>query len=172
MSNRAFKLFGRFNALDFACLLLIGFCGLGFVLAREGHAGVNQQIKGTKKVDIDVYFVGVKTKDLNLFKVGDTTALTIRNVPVNPPMVITAVKRTPKMASFLSPDGKKAVAFPDPSAPIASDFEVTVNATADITNDGYVVSGNKLKVGNSVELESFKYRVQGVVADINLSKQQ
>lgn len=172
MPQGEWKLFGRFNAFDFGCMVVLLLCVGGFFLAKAGHAGVNQVINGTQKVDIDIYFVGVKTRDLDLFKVGDTSALTIRNQPVYPPMKITAVKRTPKQIAFLSTDGKKVVNFADPTAPIAHDFEVTVTDTADVTNDGYIVRGNKLKVGNLVELEGFKYRVQGVVADINPSKQQ
>jgi hypothetical protein len=69
--------------------------------------------------------------------------------------------------SFLSPDGKKAVAFADPANSIASDFLVTVvENSAEVTDDGFVIHGNKIKVGNQIELEAFKYRVQGVVADI------
>lgn len=170
MTNGEMK-FGRLNGFDFACLLLVILCAAGFVLAKAGHAGVDQTIRGTHQIDIDLYFVGVKTKDINLFKVGEPASLTIRNVPVDPPMKIIAVKEQPKQASFLSPDGKSAVSFADPSSPIAHDFEVTVRDTADITNNGYVVRGNKLKVGNQVELEGFKYRVQGVVSDINPTKQ-
>lgn len=171
MSNGEFKL-GRLNAFDFACLVVILLCGAGFVLAKAGHAGVNQAITGTQKIDISCYFVGVKTKDLELFKVGEPAALTIRNQPVYPPMTITAVKHQPKQVSFISPDGKKAMAFQDPSSPLANDFDVTVTDTADVTKDGYVVRGNKLKVGNLIELEGFKYRLQGVVTDITPSKQQ
>ncbi len=47
---------------------------------------------------------------------------------------------------------------------------VTVEETADRTKDGYVVSGNKIKIGNQVELEGFKYRTQGVVVDIREAK--
>jgi hypothetical protein len=43
---------------------------------------------------------------------------------------------------------------------------VTVDDEAEVTNDGYVLRGNKVKVGNQVELESFKYRVAGTVLDI------
>lgn len=171
MANGEIKLFGRFNLFDFACIMLVALCAGGFFLARAGHAGVNQAISGSQKIDIDIYFTGVKTRDLDLFKVGDSSALTIRNQPVYPPMTITAVHHQPKQVALLSPDGKKAVAYPDPSSPLANDFEVTVTDTADVTKDGYVVRGNKLKVGNSVELESFKYRIQGVVADITPSKQ-
>jgi hypothetical protein len=169
MSNGEFKIFKRFNAVDIACLATIAFCLIGFMLAKEGHAGVNTQIRGTHKVDICIYFGAVKTKDNDLFKVGDPAALTIRNVPINPPLTITAVKHTPKMAAFLSPDGKKAVAYPDVALPIARDFEVTISGMADVTDDGFVVRGNKLKVGNQVDLEGFKYRLPGVVCDIGPS---
>jgi hypothetical protein len=169
MTNGEFKL-GRLNGFDCACLVVAILCVVGFVLAKAGHAGVDQAISGTQKIDIDIFFVGLKTEDLDLFKVGEPSSLTIRNVPVTPPMTITKVKHTPKSVAFLAPDGKQAVMFPDPTNPIAHDFEVTVTDTADVTKDGYVVRGNKLKVGNQVELESFKYRVQGVVVDIKPSK--
>jgi hypothetical protein len=171
MTNGELK-FGRLNGFDFACLLVVLLCVLGFGLAKAGHAGVNQVITGTQKVDIDVIFVGLKTKDTELFKVGEKTSMTIRNVPVQPPMTIIAVKQQPKQVAFLSADGKKVVNFPDPTVPVAHDFEVTVTDTAERTNDGYVVRGQKVKVGSQIELEGFKYRVVGVVTDINPSKNQ
>jgi hypothetical protein len=170
MGNGEYKVLGRFNAFDFACAALLVLCAIFFFLARAGHAGVNHAIKGTQKIDIDIYFAGVKTHDLNLFKVGDSAALTIRNQPVYPPMTITGSSHQPKQVAFLALDGKKAVSVDDTSAPLMHDFEVTVTDTADVTDDGYVVRGNKLKVGNQVELEGFKYRLQGVVIDINPSK--
>ncbi|MBK7836875.1 MAG: DUF4330 family protein [Candidatus Obscuribacter sp.] len=44
---------------------------------------------------------------------------------------------------------------------------MTVQDESEQTDDGYVIRGNKIKVGNQIELESFKYRVQGVVVDIS-----
>lgn len=156
----------RANFIDFTAIALLCAAGLGFGLAKAGHAGVNQVITGTPDVEIDVYITGLKTKDLNLFKVGDSSAITIRNQPVKPPMTITKVEHTPKQVAFLSPDGKKAVSFDDPANPIAHDFTVTVKDKAEETDDGYVIRGNKIKVGNQIELEWKKYRVQGVVVDV------
>jgi hypothetical protein len=164
------KLTGPANVLDYAVIVVVALCLIVFVLARAGHAGVDKVIRGTQKIDIDIYFTGVKTRDLDLFKVGEPAALTIRNQPVYPPMTVVSVQHQPKQIAFLSPDGRKAVAFADPSSPIASDFEVVVSDTAEVTNDGYVVRGNKLKVGNQVELEGFKYRIQGVVVDLRPSQ--
>lgn len=156
----------RLNSFDFAALFTVFLCLLGFGLSKAGASGVNQAIKGTGKVNIEVYLTGLKTKDLDLFKVGETSAITIRNQPVQPPMTIVKVAHWQKQVAFLSPDGKKAVSFPDPANAIAHDFLVTVQDTADRTEDGYVIRGNKIKVGNQIELEAFKYRVQGVVVDL------
>ncbi len=154
------------NAFDAALLIVIFLSIVGFALAKAGLAGVNKVIEGTPKVAIDVFITGLKTKDTDLFKVGEPSAITIRNVPVQPPMKITHVTHWPKQVSFLSPDGKKAVAMADPANPIAHDFLITVVDQAEQTPDGFVIRGNKIKVGNQIELEGFKYRVQGVVADI------
>lgn len=154
-----------YNPVDYGTLILIILCLLGFLTARSGHAGVNKIIEGRNKVAVEVYISGLKTRDVNLFKVGEKSAITIRNQP-GPPLTIIAVKCTPKEAAFLSLDGKKAIAFPDPANPIAHDFYVTLTDEADQTKDGYVIEGNKIKLGNQVELEGFKYRVQGVVVEI------
>ena len=166
MTNGDIKVFGRFNALDFAIVLAAAVALAGFGLAKAGHAGVNSAIQGTKRINIDIYFSGFKTLDTGLFKVGEKSSLTIRNQPVKPPMDITAVRHTQKQVAFLAPNGKDAVSMDDPANPLAHDFVVTVADDADVTEDGYVVRGNKLKVGNQVELEGFKYRTQGVVVDI------
>src|SRR4030095_4836992 len=158
---------GRLNGLDFCLLVVILLSAVGFGLARAGYAGVDKIIEGQAKVAISVFLVAMKTQDTELFKVGEKSAVTIRNQPVYPPMTIVSVKQWPKQASFLSPDGKKAIAFPDPSQPLAHDFLVAVSDDAEVTADGYVIRGNKIKVGNQIELESFKYRVQGVVDDLH-----
>ena len=156
----------RFNIVDSSIIVLSLFCLLGYLTARSGHAGVNKIIEGSPKVAIEVYISGMKTKDINIFKVGDKSALTIRNQPVDPPLIITAVKSNPKEATFLSLDGKKAIALPDPANLIAHDFYVTIAGDAEETKDGYVIRGNKIKIGNQVELEGRKYRIQGMVVDI------
>jgi len=157
----------RLNILDYSLVVLTLLAAAGFGLAKAGHAGVNQVIRGTHKVNIDVLITGLKTKDLALFKVGDKSAITIRNQPVQPPMTIVKVDHWQKQVSFMSPDGKKALSFPDPANAMAHDFVVTVQDEADATDDGYVIRGNKIKLGNQIELEAFKYRVQGVVIDLN-----
>lgn len=156
----------RLNTLDSALIIVILLCVFGYFGARSGHAGVNKVIEGSPKVAIEVYISGMKTKDVDIFKVGEKSAITIRNQPVDPPLMITTVKTNPKETSFLSLDGKKVVAFADPANTIAHDFYVTVAGDAEETKDGYVIRGNKIKIGNQVELEGRKYRIQGMVVDI------
>jgi hypothetical protein len=156
----------RLNPLDAGVLSLVVMAAISFAVSNAGYAGVDKVIEGTSRVSIDVYLVGLKTLDTDIFKVGDKSAITIRNRPVKPPMTITAVKHWQREVALLSPDGKSAVAYPDPANPFAYDFLVTVEDEAERTADGYVIRGNKIKVGNLIEVEGFKYRVQGVVVDI------
>lgn len=168
MQNSVFR---RLNAFDWGVVFIVVLSVLGFGLARAGHAGVDKVVKGTTKLDIDVYITGLKTRDTDLFKVGEKSAITVRNQPIQPAMTISKVEHWQKQIAFLSPDGKKALAFADPANEIAHDFVVTVrDEQAECTDDGYVVRGNKVKIGNQMEIEGFKYRVQGVVADLRPAK--
>ena len=156
----------RLTPLDLTVIAVAFLALAGFGLAKAGYAGVDQVIEGTHKVNISVYLIGLKTLDTEIFKAGEKSAITIRNRPVDPPMTIVKVEHWPHKASFLKPDASGAVAFADPATPFAHDFMITLEDVADGTKDGYVIRGNKVKVGNLVELEGFKYRAQGVVADI------
>lgn len=156
----------RLNPLDAGILSLVILAAVSFGASKAGYAGVDKVIEGTTRVAIDIYLVGFKTLDTEIFKVGEQSAITIRNRPVKPPMTITAVKHWQREVALLGPNGKSAVAYPDPANPLAHDFLITVEDEAERTADGYVVRGNKIKVGNLVEIEGFKYRVQGVVVDI------
>ncbi len=160
----------RINLLDSALLVILLVSSAGYCLAQQGFAGVDKVITGKTKVNMQVYLAGFKTVNPDIFKEGDQTFLTIRNNPVEGAMNITAVKHWAKQVAFLSPDGKKAIAFPDPTQPLAHDYVVTITEEADGTKDGYVIKGNKIKVGNTVELEAMNYRVQGVV--VGLTAQQ
>lgn len=160
------KVFGRFNPLDFVLLLVLLISAGGFAMAQTGHAGVDKVIDSKGKVNIIVYFSGFKTKDPEIFKKGEETSLTIRNQPVDGALLIENVKHCPKQVTFLLPDGK-VKSFDDPSQPLAHDFEVTISSPDALsTKDGFVVRGQKIKVGNTIDLESKNYRVQGVVVDI------
>jgi len=156
----------RFNVVDGSIVIVAILCLLGYFTARTGHAGVNKVIEGTSNVLVEVYISGMKTRDTKIFRVGEKSAITIRNQPVESPLTIVAVKSNPKEITFLSLDGKRTIVLPDPANAISCDFYVTLLHEAEQTKDGYVIKGNKIKIGNQVELEGFKYRIQGTVVDI------
>ena len=164
--DESMRLLGRFNPLDLFCLIVLLLATAGFSLAKAGYAGVDQVITGKAMVNIDIYFAGLKTKDPDMFKKGEKTSLTIRNQPIEGALTIADVKHWAKQVSFALPSGK-VFAVDDPSQPRAHDFVVTISSEAERTNDGFVIKGGqKIKVGNQVELENFSYRVQGVVVGI------
>ncbi len=82
----------RLNAFDSAVIVLVVLCALGFGMARAGHAGVDKIIEGKSRIEFDVFLIGLKTLDPDLFKVGEVSAITIRNRPVEPPMKISKVE--------------------------------------------------------------------------------
>ena len=45
---------------------------------------------------------------------------------------------------------------------------LTLRDNADITSDGPVIGGNKIKVGLRVDIEGFKYRLPAVVSDVRI----
>ncbi len=157
----------KINLIDLIIILTVFLSAFGFYLARHSCAGVDKVITGRPNVRMDVLIVGLKTLDTNIFKVGEKTNLTIRNQPVEPALTIAQVKIWPRQVTFLAKDGKSPIAVDDVANAYAHDFLVSLDDLAEKTKDGYVISGNKLKIGNQVELESFKYRVQGVVVNIS-----
>ena len=155
-----------FNLIDASLVLTILMSLLGFILARNSMAGVDKVVEGRPNVKISVLIVGLKSLDSNIFKVGDNTNLTIRNQPVEPALQIVDVKSMPRKVTFLAKDNITPIAIPDVANPYARDYLITLSQKAEMTKDGFVICGNKLKIGNQVDLEDFKYRVQGVVVDI------
>lgn len=129
----------------------------------------SEQIEATTKVDIEVYFRGVVvTSNNSPFEVGDETFITIRNVPYTK-LKITNVNYDRK--KVILPEGTSGYQVVDDlTSPFNYDFLVTVEDEAKITKDGAVVGGNKIKIGLPVTLEGVDYRLNGVVANISVSK--
>jgi len=161
------KLFGRINVLDLLLLVVVFVSALGLVLARTGNAGVNQVLKGEGTAEIDLFFRG-SIADPGMFKVGESTFITIRNQP-HASLKIVGVKVTPKMVTMPVPGGVKA--YPDPSEPFGKDVVLTVREKAQFTEDAVIMGGQKIKVGVPIEVEGFKYRLRGSIVDVRVVEQ-
>lgn len=166
------KLFGVFNIIDLSILFIIIIAVSGLALVKMGKFATSSHL--TKKsgvIEFDVISKGVKlSKDENLFKDGDKTFITIRNVPYTSLEIVKAVM-TPLQTSMPDPkNSEKAISVTDPSEPYTYSFLVTLRDKATLTDDGPIIGGNKIKIGLTVSLEGFKYRLNGTVSDVRVVK--
>jgi len=162
--NTKFKI----NLLDLFILLCIFFSITGYILARAEKTSLNKVIEGKEKIGIEVYIPDVHQSDpkyaKELFKTGDKSAITIRNRPYTQLEIIkTETKQKTALLPNLSGSFK---VIDDPTKNHIKDYYVTLADTALKTKDGFVIGGNKIKIGNPVELEGFNYRLNGKVIDI------
>ncbi|MBI6546393.1 MAG: DUF4330 domain-containing protein [Cyanobacteria bacterium NC_groundwater_1444_Ag_S-0.65um_54_12] len=163
------RLFGRINIIDIGILLVLLLALLGAMLARAGYAGINAKVKGTAVVEVDCLIRGSLLRPADLFKAGDRTFITLRNVPYSSVAVV-AIHSQSRMIAVPSPDGKAVTALPDPTEPYGKDLLVTIRERAALTDDGVVFGDSKVKVGVPIELEGFKYRLKGSIVDIRINK--
>lgn len=153
----------KLNFIDVLLLLTVVFSLYGVSLVKAEKSSLNKVIKGKSKVVIEVFIPDVKSK-FELFQTGSKTAITIRNQPYDK-LEIIGIKQIKK--EIILPDlmgGFKVI--DDPIRVNEKDILVTLVDHALITDDGYVFGGNKIKIGNYVELEGFNYRLTGKVVDM------
>jgi hypothetical protein len=170
-SSATEKLTKHFDKLILAILVL---AVVGFLAVKVGlHRTAKHVVKGETDVLMTVFIMNLRTVDevkmgdatkTGLFKQGDTTALTVRNVPRGA-LPITHVKVEPKVVLATDASGHPHW-VPDASDPLAKSYTLTLRDHASVTEDGYVSEGIKLKKGLPVELEGFAYRVNGVIVDV------
>lgn len=162
------KIKTNLNLLDCLLLLTVAFSTTGFILARAEKIPLNQIIKGKEEIAIellipDVFSTSDSSKEV-FFKSGDKTAITIRNRPYTKLSIIKSESK-PKMTVIPSTNGTFKT-IEDPTKVNFKDYFVTISDTALKTDDGYVIGGNKIKIGNQIELEGFNYRLNGKVINI------
>lgn len=160
------KIKTNLNLLDFLLLLTIVFSTTGFILARAEKTPLNQIIKDKEEIAIELLIPDVfsTSPKETFFKAGEKTAITIRNRPYTK-LSITKSESKPKMTVISSPNGAFKT-IEDPTKTNFKDYFVTISDTALKTDDGYVIGGNKIKIGNQIELEGFNYRLNGKVINI------
>jgi hypothetical protein len=164
------KLFGKLNIIDIiiVAVLVIALAGVIFVKFKNRIASP-EAAKETKKVEIDVMLQRERVSaDRELFKVGERSFMTIRNVPHAKLEIIKVSKTSVKMAIPDPQNPQKAISVDDPAMPNTYDYIVTLTDNAVITNDGAVVGGNKIKIGLPIVLEGFDYRLAGVVSNVRI----
>lgn len=154
----------KLNLFDFLFLLTIIFSTTGFIIAKAEKSPLNKIIEGKERIAIEVLIPDVFSSTNDYFKTGGKSAITIRNRPYTKLSIIKAESK-PKLTVI--PNGPGAFkTITDPAKPDVKDYIVTLSDTALKTEDGYVIGGNKIKIGNQIELEGFNYRLNGKVINI------
>ncbi|OAB60348.1 pyruvate/2-oxoglutarate dehydrogenase complex,dihydrolipoamide dehydrogenase (E3) component [Leptolyngbya valderiana BDU 20041] len=165
------RLFGKVSLLDVGALLVIVMVFVGIFLFPGTSGSVAQINTMTKPVEVSVIVRGLSVLDpegflQNLRDVGKTNII-IRNQPSGQVNVKT-VERLPRMLAIPQPDGS-VKELPDPRAEelYSINMMLTLGGDAQITDNGVVLGGSKLKIGTPIELEGKNYNFNGSVIEVN-----
>lgn len=166
------KIFGIVNVIDFAVVSFVLLAVLGLLLVKSGKfKTAGKVVQKQSQIQFDVAIRGVKLSKIDpLFKDKDKTFITIRNVPYTELKIVKSIM-TPWQTVIPDPNNPlKALAVVDPTESYTYNFLVTITDKADITKDGPVIGGNKVKIGLPITLEGFDYRLNGTVSDVRVLK--
>lgn len=163
-------LFAKFNLIDFLIVMVLVLGVIGIFLVKAGkHQTSSKIITSHSIVEFDVMIKAKKnTSGQNLFKKGDFTFITIRNVPYTKLKIVKSEQT--RWKTIVYSGELKPLSVDDPSAPYTYNYLVTLEDKAIVTKDGVVVGGNKIKIGLPISLEGFKYRLGGVVSDVRVKE--
>lgn len=150
-------------------LVIILSLAVGFVTFKKIRQTAGKQIEATEKIVFQVFLRGVTlTTNENPIKKGEKTFITIRNVPYSDVEVLDSKIDTKKIVIPDFRSNGKSFVYEDYSQYGMYDIVVTLTDTAQITKDGAVVGGNKIKIGLPITLEGQSYKLNGVVSNIGL----
>ena len=146
-------------------LIFIGLIIGGFIMLKHKKiSGLPETVD--KKVYFQVMIRGVSITDTELpFKNGDEAFISIRNVPYTK-LKINAVSFDRRKQVISANNQNGFLVVEDVSVPFLYDFIVTLEDNGKWTSDGYVLGGNKLKLGIPITLEGAKYKFNGTVSNI------
>jgi len=148
---------------------------VGVLTVAHFRGTASNKIEAQTTIGFQVFLRSVTlTGNVSPIAPGDTTFITIRNVPYTNLKVLDAVIDTKKAVLPNPKGGKDAfVLVEDSSQAFLYDMVVTlVDENAKITKDGAVVGGNKIKIGLPVTLEGPSYKLNGVVSDVRILQPQ
>lgn len=160
------RLFGKVNLLDVGAVFIILLVLAGIFLF-PGPSGT--LASSNSNVEVDVLVLGLKSRDPNnLIKAGEKANFIIRNQPAGE-VKIKNVEFLPRTTHAPQPDGTvKAVTDPRPEEQFSVNMIVTLEGKGQMTNNGPVFGGTKIKIGTPVELDGSLYNFKPSVVDIRV----
>ena len=135
----------------------------------------DKKIEAKATIGFQIFLRGVTlTGNVSPINPGDTTFISIRNVPCKDLKVLDVKAETKKTLMPNNRGGKDvAIMVDDVSQAFLYDIVVTlVEENSKITKDGAVVGGNKIKIGLPVTLEGPNYKLNGTVSDVQILQPQ
>lgn len=112
------------------------------------------------------------TAQEELFKAGDKTFITIRNQPYTKLEIVEVQKNLLKEMFFNYDRPERPYLIDNIAYPNRYQYKITLKDKAQITSDGAVIGGNKIKIGLPVDLEGFNYRMSGMVSDVKIIEEE
>jgi len=142
---------------------------VGFLTYKHFRQTADKQIESVSKIAFQVFLRGVTiTSGVNPIVVGEKTFISIRNVPYTDLDIIDSKIDTKKVV-VPTPGGKNPFTLVDDYSQVFMyDIVVTITDTANITKDGAVVGGNKIKIGLPITLEGKDYKFNGSVSNVKI----
>ena len=170
--DRKGRLFGKVSILDLAAagVILLVIIGVFFF---PGTPLTQKIIAQTKlqpvEVQILVRGLGVSSLD-NLtqeFEREKQADIVIRNQPAGKVEILSSTL-LPRTTAVPQPDGTvKALPDPRPEIEMIRDLLLTIQGSAEVTNNGIVLDGSKkIKIGSSIQLQGNIYDFSGTIVSI------
>ncbi|MBK1987182.1 DUF4330 domain-containing protein [Sphaerospermopsis aphanizomenoides BCCUSP55] len=169
------RLFGKINLLDLGAALVILLVIIGVFIFPGTSGSVAQVGTKTAPIEVDLVVRGLNVRDPEqLFKQGFSkggkTNVIIRNQPYGQ-IGIKSIQQLERTITVPQPDGT-VKELPDPRANnYSTDFLLTLEGKAQVTDNGPVLGNSKVKIGMPFELEGFNYNFNASVIDIRLKEQ-
>lgn len=159
------KLWGRINIIDLSLMIIVVAALSGFAYIFMGQSPLKQKIQATGEASVTIAIRGARIQDPSIFKVNEKVFLTIRNQRYEP-VIISDIAMMPRKTVFLNSKDQPII-IEDISSPELKDIDVTFTHNAEVTDEGIIMGGHHMKVGNSVELDAFGYRFNGSIMKVD-----
>ena len=160
------RLFGAVNIIDLSALLIVAALAYGYLWVRATHGILHNIVRATGPTNVTVAIRGARLSDPGVIEAGKKVFVTIRNQPYAPVLVTKVVTHR---RQFTYPDAQgHLISADDPTDPLAYDMDVTIQDNGQVTDDGIVLGGNKVKAGIPIELEGFKFRLTGTIVGLTV----
>lgn len=165
------RLFGKLSLLDIGAALIILAVIFG-TFVFPGTTGSVAQVGSTQLVEVSAIVRGLSVRDpegliQNMREAGKTQVI-IRNQP-HDEVEISQIEPIERLVIVPQPDGS-VKALPDPRPPeesFSTDMMISFRDRAQITEDGAVIGGQKVKIGTLLEFEGETYNFKGSVIEVN-----